>query len=365
MAVYKIFAEKDATIYSDYDTMNTGMDPILELTKNTSLYYPSQSSTARMLIKFSNDDVNKVINNHIKSSSFKAYLKLFLADATALPTDYTIEAYPIYGNWDMGTGNHGDLPINSNGVTWKYRTANETNPWETGSYQSQTVANFTAYNPGGGVWYTGSYATQSFGVYTNKDINLDVTNIVLLHLSQSINNNGIIIKTSGSLEFDKAYNYILSYFSRDTNTVYPPILELRWDDSSFSPTGSNLSSVSSQDLIVNIANNKEEYYEDEIYRYRIDVRDLYPVRTFTTSSLYSSKKYLPSSSYYAIKDVKADINIVDFDENYTKISSDSQGNYFDLYMYGFQPGRYYKILIKTLISGSTIIYDNRHFFKVL
>jgi hypothetical protein len=364
MAVYKIFAEKDATLYSDYGTMNTGLDPVLELTKNTSLYFPTQSSASRMLIKFSNDDINKVVNSHIGTSSFKAYLNIYLAEATALPTDYTIEAYPIYGNWDMGTGRYGDLPIVENGVTWKYRTSNKTNPWESGSYQALTTASFTSVNPGGGVWYTQPFSTQSFGVYTDKDINLDITSIVIAHISQSIENNGIIIKTSGSLEFDQAYNYILNYFSRDTNTVYPPILEIKWDDSKFLPTGSSVSPVSSQDLLVSISNNKEEYYEDEIHRYRINVRDLYPTRTFSTSSLYNNKKYLPSSSYYAIKDVKADINIVDFDDNYTKISADKDGNYFDLYMYGFQPGRYYKILIKTEISGSTIIYDDRQFFKI-
>ena len=64
MAVYKIFAEKDTTIYSDYSTMNTGMDAILELTKNTSLLYASQSSAARVLIKFSDDYLSDLQNKN-------------------------------------------------------------------------------------------------------------------------------------------------------------------------------------------------------------------------------------------------------------------------------------------------------------
>ena len=32
MAVYKIFPEKDATIYSQFPNMNTGLDPIIEAT---------------------------------------------------------------------------------------------------------------------------------------------------------------------------------------------------------------------------------------------------------------------------------------------------------------------------------------------
>ena len=30
MAIYKIFPEKDATLYTQYPTMNTGLDEILE-----------------------------------------------------------------------------------------------------------------------------------------------------------------------------------------------------------------------------------------------------------------------------------------------------------------------------------------------
>jgi hypothetical protein len=56
--------------------------------------------------------------------------------------------------------------------------------------------------------------------------------------------------------------------------------------------------------------------------------------------------------------------VVDFDTDYTKISADTQGNYFDVYMNGLEPERYYKLLIKTVISGSTLVFDNEYFFKV-
>jgi hypothetical protein len=57
--------------------------------------------------------------------------------------------------------------------------------------------------------------------------------------------------------------------------------------------------------------------------------------------------------------------VIDFDTNYTKISCDSKGNYFDLWMNGLQPERNYKILIQTQISGSVIIEDNHYNFKVI
>jgi len=39
--------------------------------------------------------------------------------------------------------------------------------------------------------------------------------------------------------------------------------------------------------------------------------------------------------------------------------------YFDVYMNGLEPERYYQILIKTTISGTTLILDDNYYFKVI
>ena len=57
--------------------------------------------------------------------------------------------------------------------------------------------------------------------------------------------------------------------------------------------------------------------------------------------------------------------IIDFDTNNTKISADSTSNYFDLYMSGLEPERYYKILVKATLDGSTIVFDEDYIFKVV
>ena len=67
----------------------------------------------------------------------------------------------------------------------------------------------------------------------------------------------------------------------------------------------------------------------------------------------------------AIKDLATNEFLINFDENYTQISSDASGNYFDVYMSGLEPERYYKILIKTIINNSTLILDNDYYFKVI
>jgi hypothetical protein len=356
MAVYKIFPTKDASIYSYYPTKNAGLDEILDISLYESI--ESTAEVSRALLAFSNTEITDILSNKIGSSNYKAYLKLYLANASEIPLDYTLYCHPISGSWDMGIGRAANIPSTTNGVSWKYKNT------ISGSIFTSSVANATnAYNGsniGGGSWWTGSnlIATQSFNYTTNKDIELDVTNAV----SSSYYHDGFIIKHSSSLEFFTSSAFELKYFSTDTHTIYPPCLEFRWNDFSYS-TGS-LTTVQSDNISISLANNKGEFQEDSVNRFRINTRDKYPTRTFQTSSLYTNNKLLPTSSYYAVKDIKTEEFIIDFDTTFTKLSADSSGNYFDLHMNGLQPERYYNIIIKSTVSGSTIVYEDNNYFKV-
>ena len=57
--------------------------------------------------------------------------------------------------------------------------------------------------------------------------------------------------------------------------------------------------------------------------------------------------------------------IIDFDTNATKVSCNGTSSFFDVYMDGLQPERYYRILIKTELQGSTVVVDNQNIFKVV
>ena len=57
--------------------------------------------------------------------------------------------------------------------------------------------------------------------------------------------------------------------------------------------------------------------------------------------------------------------LIDFNTDFTKISCDSEGGYFDVYMDGLQPERYYRILVKTTLDGSTTVVDDQNIFKVV
>ena len=65
-------------------------------------------------------------------------------------------------------------------------------------------------------------------------------------------NYGFIVKRSNSTEIDTTNYGTLSFFSRETQTIYVPKLELKWDDSTWS-TGS-LSALTDEDIVVNVRN---------------------------------------------------------------------------------------------------------------
>ena len=82
MAVYKLFPAQDASIYSAYPAMNTGLDPILDVS-NYVTESNAVSRVARSLIQFDQDqfaiDKFSFFHNSIKPDTKSAVLlNLFL-----------------------------------------------------------------------------------------------------------------------------------------------------------------------------------------------------------------------------------------------------------------------------------------------
>ncbi len=371
MAVYKIFPAKDSTIYSEYPSMNTGLDPIIECSTYVS---DDSGQVSRFLIQFADNDINNVLNNRISGSIFKTYLRCYESNIEGLNLDNIIEAYPVSNSWGMGTGHYGDLVQGTNGVGWTYRTISGSNPWNTSSFGSYATASFPSNKPGGGNWYTGSSLglnvvhTQSFSYHESLEIKLDVTDTIRTWYSGGLPNNGFILKQRNSDEFvnDPAYAFTFQYFSIDTHTIYPPELEFRWNDYSYNTGSSTNAILNTPQSFISVYNNDGVYYSESIQKFRLAAFPKYPARNFTTSSVYTTNYYLPpSSSLYAIKDTDTNIFVVDFDPDYTRISADSTSSYFTVYMNGLEPYRNYTILIKTILDGSTKVFDDDLIFKVV
>jgi len=374
MSIYKIFPNKSATLYSKDPNKNTGLDSIIEVYNRTHLtdIFISNAEVARYLIAFDQTEINDVINNKISSSQWQANLKNFIASAAGIVADSSLYVYPVAQEWTNGTGQENHDPETENGVSWSWLTYNGGTRWQTGSFPDYITASFQTTNPGGGCWFTASMSgslefTQSYGTTSNKDLNINVTSLVNLWKSGSIPNYGFITKWGPSIEFNSSQSVepIMKYFSGNTHTIYPPELEFKWDDFLFN-TGSNTQGfITSSAMVVSFHNNKGVFNQNSIHKFRLNVRPQYPTRVYQTGSIYISNKYLPLSSSYAIKDLDTNEFVIDFDDVYTKLSADNQGNYFTIYCSGLQPERYYCILIKTIINGETIILEDNNYFKVI
>jgi hypothetical protein len=368
MAVYKIFPEKDATLYSEYPNTNTGIDEIIEATTSTETD-GGEPAVSRFLIKFNQSQILDVINSKA-TGSIASSLRVFVAKVEGLSQETTLYCYPVSGSWQNGTGKYLDSPAVENGVSWNFRTSSGSGAWLTSGFGSTgATASFSASNPGGGNWYTASLYAQSasYQYRSDLDINLNVTNTVLAWYSGSIQNDGFIVKQADSAEFstDLTKRVQFKYFSVDTNTIYPPQLELKWNDFTYNTGSSTQTVVTDPDAVVTLPNNSGTYYPESIQRFRLNARPQFPPRVFLTSSFYTTNYYLPTASYWSVVDLDTNEVVIDFDSTYTKISADSTSNYFDLYMNGLEPERYYKILLKTIINGATRVLDEKYYFKVV
>ena len=347
MAIYRIFPEKDTTVWSEPSVGglygNAGLDEILEIGG-----YPDAKlvgRTQRALTQFKTSEIQSTLNSKV-TGAFSSSLHLYLATAGEIPTDYTIYAYPISQSWNNGTGKRDDKPLNTTGVSWKYRDAQLTE-WD------NLGCDFITSSVSG---------SQTFTLSSEKDIDIDVTSIVTSHYSESLSNNGILLKIEDSFENYTSASINLKFYGNDTNTIFPPYLEFKWDDTGYN-TGS-LSVLNNDIATISIKNHREKYLDSDTARFRISARPKYPTRTFTTSSVYLTEYALPADSYWGIKDEFSGEMIVDFDSTYTKVSADASGSFFNVYMNSFQPERYYRLLIKTTLDGNTLVIDNKNVFKV-
>ena len=229
MAVYKIFAVNDASIYSEFPLMNTGIDAMNEVRnvqseepgtiKNIRVFsfwntepdtwslnpllwsvssyvdYSNSSVVSRFLIRFEQTEIDYVMDNIVKDNKYDAHLMSYIATADGVEQRSTLEIFPVAKSWINGTGMYGDRPQTQNGVSWTKRNNNTNNTgfWQTSSITPYITSSFYSDEPGGAEWYTGSTdpnlilpATQTFDIRTKKDLDVKVTDIVTTWYSQSM-----------------------------------------------------------------------------------------------------------------------------------------------------------------------------------
>lgn len=368
MAVYRIYPSKDASIYSKNSTSNTGADSILEVGTT------KDGDAIRALLDFDQEEIDSTITDIMGSTtSYSASLHMYASVADEIPTDMEIKVLPIAEAWVEGTGYFGDVPATTNGASWKYKSG--TTAWDVSTHPS----NYSGSKVGGGTWVnsiqsnypSGTYVDTAVEVFVTSsyththrgsvDLDVDVTPYVRATFHGELDNYGLLVRMTNN-EFATGSVSNVKYFSSDTNTIYYPYLELKWDDSS---TSSTLTELSTDVCDIVFKNIKEEYVDEGKVRFRLHARPKYPSKTYRTTSVYLDNYTLPTNAMWAIQDDATGEMVVDFDSFATKVSRDNTGSYFDVYMDILNVERYYKLLVKAEIDGNTVVVESDRIFKVV
>jgi hypothetical protein len=313
--IYFVTASKDASVYDLTPTKNTGLDEILTISKHYSRF--EERDNARTFIQFDIDN----IPSYVTASNVELHLSL--AQPEELAGSYTLYGYPVTESWEMGRGTWPET-INTDGINWEIQT---------------------------GVDFT-TEVSQSF-TYFGGDVNMDIKPIYD-YWTGSVNY-GIRLSHTSSIELSGLEYGVLKFYSKETNTFLQPLMKLQWDDSVFT-TGSLLPLTDSQ-IIVRSKELRDSYNEGNKIKIKVIGRGLYPTKTFTNTFAYDDVKYLPQTSYYAVREEITKRIIVDFSE-YTKISCNSDGNFIIMDTSNFPKNRVYRLLFKVVRDGISEFIDD-------
>jgi len=327
-----------------FKNQNFGKDQILEVKKffyNTKFHHQG-----RALVQFSGTNFTNMSQSIVDGTitNPKFYLKMYESEGNSKLSDtYTLAIQPISQSWTQGTGKFDDTPKNILGCSWENRN-------------NVINGDTTNWADSGGTILNVSQSTQTF-TNESSDIEVEVTDMVNMWLQGQEENYGMLVRISGSQETDETTFCNLKFFSSNTHTIYPPRLEVRWDD--HKPiTGSNTGSLNELTMSGLVDNHlyckglKETYRENDRVKFKLGSRKKYIQKTFTDSVNVPSGSFIAEGSgSYAIKDVATDEFIIPFSD-YTSISCDTEGMYFNQWLDGFFPDRVYKILFKLKTDDS-------------
>ena len=352
--IYFLTASKDASVYLQQPDQNAGLDEILEVSK---VFYGNIKDISRALLKFDIEPLSaSIASGEVTMSS--AELILREDSSEELPLNFTLEAYPISQSWEMGKGTRFD-DITTAGVTWNNREGDSVLRWlQTAEFSEVSTGSYAGL---GGTFYSNVFATQDFE-YRTTDVNMDIKDIMEDWISGSIPNDGLILKLPFENETDTSDYGILKFFSKETKTIHQPKIRIGWDDTTFA-TGS-MTELVVEEIKVGLRNFKKEYKVNTTPKIRVVGRELYPIKTFSSTAQYSTSQFLNEQTYYQISDYHSGDVIVPFSD-YTKVSCDTDGNFFKLNLTNWEVDRVYKIEIKVIIDGTPQFFDEDYTFGVI
>ena len=399
-----IYPTQSCTLYSNYDILNTGADEILEVASD---FTPTKGPMAdRSLLLFSNEDILvdfKTTNRYI--------LNLRIVQSVELESNVELEAYPVSERWEAGKGRFSDTELLYPGASWLYKNENK-DTW--------TTTTPVEYDAGGGSWYDKFYDNEldeesildfKFKFETvASDVKIDITQLVSFWNMSAIENNGIILKFKDDVS-KRCGN--VKFFSSNTNTIYRPYIEVGGYDYKFEPyiittttknsellsgsldsgsldsgsldsgsldsgsleesttdnteqtksLESGVMELKNKDLHIFIENIKESYSHDGIEKLVVGVRELNPKKNFSNRMRYTGRNITSLDMFFSVLDAETEEIVIDFSE-FTKISCDTNGHYFNFDFSCLSRGRLYKFILKLEYEGIRKKYDNKLAFMI-
>jgi hypothetical protein len=223
MSIKRYSASKDNTITNAFKLnmidratdANMGASDILEVFSIYGQTTTSSLEASRILIQFPIDDI--VADRNSKkigvSGNVDFILKLSNAPHTySTPSDYTLVVSPLSKSWDEGTGLDMESYLDLGFSNWNSASSNQ------------------AWISGGGDFLNLDYK-QYFdsGI---EDLEINITDLVENWINSTIDNNGLIIRLTGSQENSSTSYYTKKFFARGSEFFYKrPWIEARTNDS--------------------------------------------------------------------------------------------------------------------------------------
>jgi len=349
---YTYLPVKDASIYEEFSSRNTGYDEILEVGKSQYGTY-----AIRSMLQFDVTAISTSIADGTISSGSEFDLMLFIARADDLRIGQTVELYEVSRSWVEGSGyfyQNVNVPYTSSRTSVGGYTENDGTTWvnrQSGSLWSTT-----------GSEYYGSPARSGTVANPIVDITFDVTTFVRDWISGSVTNNGLVLKFPTTDELDDTNVGNIRFFSRQTHTVYAPLLVSKWNSQTYA-TGTMSASLNSN-VTVAPKNLSRKYRATDVVRVDLSVREKYPVKTFdTVFSNWAGTQRLPATSYFSIVDVQSNAVVVPYSDS-SRVDCDGTTSYIKFYVGGMYPGRFYKVLIKVVDTDYTQVFDSGQYFSI-
>ena len=226
MAFKKFFATKDNTITdaSAYGSTaratgsNMGFADALEVFKIYGNITTSSIETSRAIVQFDTTEINTArTNSQIPASgSVSFYLNLYNARTPfTVPRNVDLIVQAISTEWDEGRGMDMDEYKDLGKSNWV--SASTTTKWTTegGDFLDSAIYNKTFRLTDG-----------------TEDLSIDISDLVEDWIDGTIDNYGIIVRLSGSLETDSDSYYTKKFFARSSEFFFKrPTIEARWNSS--------------------------------------------------------------------------------------------------------------------------------------